>query len=197
MNIKPTLCPSWELLGPQHWNACKSGLLTVGRLWPAWVTGTPPTITEFAAESRVTLADRVWLLARILYASSREVCLLWAADCAEVALRHTTDEWIVDHSLGLINAVRVSAVTGERMFAAAYAAAAAAYAADAAAHAAAHAAYAAAHAAYAAAHDAAAAAAYAAYAADAAGGRQWQIACALGWLGLAEFPAWPDVMVWR
>lgn len=210
------ICPSWKQL--RAWHACNLGLTIVGRLWPRWSTGEPPALVEFATETLVPQCDRLWLLSRVLCATSRCVCLLWAADCAEASLRHVRDGSVREHALGVIGEVRRCAVTGKCLTAAdATASMAAADFTTVDASAVRRLASAAADddvgvsvvfSAYYAS-DSAAAAAYAVvcaeypeYAAVCAeygeySERDWQVALALGYLGVAELPEWPEGMTWR
>lgn len=112
------LCPSLGQL--REWRVYCPGLETASTLWPEWTAGFPPTLVEFAASTRVPQSERIWLLAHMLHHSSRRICLFWAADCVESALRHVCDKALTDRSLEVLREVRHSAATGEPLDSAAF-----------------------------------------------------------------------------
>lgn len=192
------LCPSWATL--IEWRTYQFDLQTFEPLWPEWAAGgTSPTLVEFTSTEEIPQCARLWLLVRVLHAASRRVCLLWAADCAEAALRTQHDNWQIEHTLGVLSEVRRCAMTDECLDTAIVDAADAAYYFPAACAASACAAD------YSAgvinSATIAVVAAYssglAAAAHDAHVERAWQIKLALSYLRVTEMPEWPEGMTWR
>ncbi len=90
---RAVLAISWADLTAGVWTPCYTmrpcadGLLAVGRRWPEWSRGTPPTWAEFVAAREITAADRRWLVARVLLRDRRRL-VAWAVDCAESVVCH-------------------------------------------------------------------------------------------------------------
>lgn len=150
------LAISWDDLTAGVWTPhytqrpCAEGLRAVGRRWPEWSCGTPPTWAEFVAAPTIAAADRRWLVAHVLLRDRRRL-VAWAVDCAEAVGgrvdKHETQAqicaeviaplrtWISGGSISLHavrgRAWRIQSVdVGAAAIAAAYAADAAAYAAN-------------------------------------------------------------------
>lgn len=95
-NVDPTTVRaiSWGALIAGQWTRnymarpCASGLLAVGRRWPEWPLGKPPTWMEFVSASEISGADRRWLVAHVLLRDRRRL-VAWAVDCAEAVIHLT------------------------------------------------------------------------------------------------------------